>query len=284
MLTKIDAIVGLKGVPERHADVIIIDPPYNIGKDFGNNFDDLELDQYVDWCKQWIFESIRILKDTGTIYIYGFSEILAYISVEINLPKRWLIWYYTNKNMVSNKFWQRSHESILCVWKSKDRIFNLDNVREPYTDTFLKNIAGKRRKATPGRFSTSDVETVYKAHEKGALPRDVIKVPALAGGSGRVERFFYCKDCNDIFHKGHTDHNKISHPTQKPIELTKRLLMAAKPKEGGIAVIPFAGTGSELLAAKQLGMDAIGFEINEDYFIMANLLLNKGFPQTTLNT
>ena len=275
-----DVLTGFRSLKETTADIILADPPYNIGKDFGNNFDKLEITAYVAWSKQWITEAIRVLKDTGTLYIYGFSEILAMLSVEIELPKRWLVWHYTNKNAASNPFWQRSHESIIVAWKdTAQRIFNKDAVREEYTETFLKNAAGKKRAATKGRFGQQ--ETIYQAHEGGALPRDVIKVPALAGGAGRNERFLYCKTCNTLsLHRDqHANCVTVEHPTQKPIKLTQKLLMASKPPEGGQVVVPFAGTGSELLMAKQLGMEAVGFDINEDYCTMANLLIEQGFPQ-----
>src|SRR3989339_1719546 len=158
-----DAVEELKKLPDESCDVIIIDPPYNIGKDFGNNMDKREMNEYISWSKIWLNESIRILKSTGTMFIYGFSEILAYLSVEISINKRWLIWHYTNKNVASLNFWQRSHEAIICAWKDKP-FFNRDEVREPYTDGFLNGAAGKVRKGTLGRFSSSGLETVYKAH------------------------------------------------------------------------------------------------------------------------
>ena len=104
-----DAITELKKLPDESCDVVIIDPPYNIGKDFGNNIDKRELSEYISWCKEWINECIRAMKPNGTMFIYGFSEILAYLSVEISIHKRWLIWHYTNKNVASLNFWQRSH-------------------------------------------------------------------------------------------------------------------------------------------------------------------------------
>ena len=167
------------------AQIIIADPPYNIGKDFGNNSDKQPMDEYLAWCDKWIAECIRILKPNGTMFIYGFSEILALILSRVphSINRRWIIWHYTNKNVASLNFWQRSHESIIVLWKD-DKVFNRDAIRESYTDGFLKGAAGKERKATPGRFSKGDKTTTYKAHPGGALPRDVIKVPALAGGAG----------------------------------------------------------------------------------------------------
>ena len=275
-IQNIDCIAGLKKIQSNSIDCVLIDPPYNIKKDFGNNKDNLPLKEYVEWSKKWISESVRVLKDTGTIYIYGFSEILAHVSVNIPLEHRWLIWHYKNKTTPSLQFWQRSHESIIVAWK-EDRIFNRDDVREPYTETFLKNAAGKVRKNTKGRFGKKE-GTVYTAHKNGALPRDVIEVSALAGGAGLKERFFYCKDCKESYFnidlKEHEEHEIIQHPTQKPSKLTERLLMACMPK-GGTVLIPFVGSGAEILVAKKLGMNYIGFDINNDYVLMAESILKK---------
>lgn len=267
-----DALAGLKTLPANCADIIIADPPYNIGKDFGNNIDKRELNEYVDWCREWMNECTRLLKPHGTFYIYGFSEILAYLSVILPIHKRWLIWHYTNKNVASLNFWQRSHDAIICAWKQKP-IFNRDLVREPYTEGFLKGAAGKTRKGTLGRFSRNGKTTVYNAHAGGALPRDVLKIPALAGGAGMNERWFICRTCDQVYQpqqlKKHPGHQIVKHPTQKPLELTRRLIMSAMPAGGGLVVVPFLGTGSECYVARQLGLDYIGFEINPDYIRIA---------------
>jgi site-specific DNA-methyltransferase (adenine-specific) len=155
------------------------------------------------------------------------------------------VWHYTNKNVASLNFWQKSHESILVLWK-KDKVFHRDAVREPYTDGFLKGAAGKKRAATKGRFSKGDKSTTYEAHPEGALPRDVIKVPALAGGAGAKER--------------------VAHPTQKPLALCEKLLRSCQqPPNEGYVLIPFAGSGSECVAAKSLGLPFIGIELNPEY-------------------
>lgn len=273
-----DSVEELKTLPPESCDIIIIDPPYNIGKDFGNNRDKRELQEYIEWSKLWMDEAVRILKPTGTMFIYGFSEILAYLSVELALNKRWLIWHYTNKNVASLNFWQRSYESIICAWKDKP-IFNRDEIREPYTEGFLQGAAGKVRKGTVGRFSKHAKETVYAAHARGALPRDVIKIAALAGGAGMVERWFICKDCDDIFApqqlKHHRNHRTEKHPTQKPLALSRRLIQSAAPIHGGVVLVPFAGTGSECVAAKQLGQHYIGIEINPDYVRLAQKFIES---------
>ena len=123
-----DCIHGMKKIESETADIIICDPPYNIGKDFGNDSDKQTMEKYLSWCDDWIKECIRILKPKGTLYIYGFSEILSFIRVRINIEVRWIIWHYTNKVVPSLHFWQRTHESILCCSKDKKPIFNRDSV------------------------------------------------------------------------------------------------------------------------------------------------------------
>jgi site-specific DNA-methyltransferase (adenine-specific) len=240
-----DCIQGMKQMTDNTADIIICDPPYNIGKDFGNDSDKQEMTEYLNWCDEWISECVRILKPHGTLYIYGFSEILAFIRVRITINVRWIIWHYTNKVTPSLKFWQRTHESILCCYKERP-IFNRDDVREPYTEAYLKNAAGKERKATKGRFSDGTKTTTYTAHKNGALPRDVIKVSALSGGAGKKER--------------------VEHPTQKPLELCNKLISASLNKDGDtLLIVPFAGSGSECVAAKKLNINCIAYEINPTY-------------------
>jgi len=243
-----DSITILPTLEAESAQIIIADPPYNIGKDFGNDSDKQPMDEYLIWCEKWIKECLRVLKPNGTMLIYGFSEILALIlsKVPFGVHRRWIVWHYTNKNVASLHFWQRSHESIIVLWKS-EKVFHRDDVREAYTEGFLNGAAGRERTATEGRFQgKSGKKTTYTAHPSGALPRDVIKIAALAGGAGMNER--------------------VDHPTQKPLALCDKLLRSCKqPATDGFVLVPFAGSGSECVAAKNLGLPFVGIELNPDY-------------------
>ena len=86
-----ECILGMRYIESESVDIVICDPPYNIGKDFGNNSDKQSMEDYLIWCDNWISECIRILKPKGTLYIYGFSEILAFIRVRININVKWII-------------------------------------------------------------------------------------------------------------------------------------------------------------------------------------------------
>ena len=228
----------------------------------------LTVADYVNWAKEWLDLCFEVLADNGLIYVYGFPEILARIAVEYDIDKqRILAWHYTNKTTPSSHFWQRSYESILCLWKNKRPELEIDQIREPYTDNYLK-CANKERKNTKGRFGNKT--TTYNVNEGGALPRDVIKIPALAGGAGKNERHFICKTCGDTLYsnkelKNHQEHSILQHPTQKPMALTKKLISSRINGNNGRTLIPFAGSGSECVVAKEMGVEFLGIELNPEY-------------------
>ena len=133
-----DSIEWLKSLDEESVDLVFADPPYNINKAEWDKFENQE--QYIKWSMQWIREAHRILKKEGTMYLCGFSEILAdikYPSMRYFRSCKWLVWYYKNKANMGND-WGRSHESVLHLRKSKKRTFNIDDIRVPYGNHTLK--------------------------------------------------------------------------------------------------------------------------------------------------
>ena len=146
-ITHTDVIDFLKSCPNNFFDLIVVDPPYNIGKDFGNDSDRKKMKTYINWSIAYLKECLRVAKNSSLIYVYGFPEIISHLAVQFPIAnQRWLTWHYTNKTVPSSKFWQRSFESILCLWKGKKPILEIDEIREHYTENFLKNAAGKVRK------------------------------------------------------------------------------------------------------------------------------------------
>ena len=133
-----DSIAWLRSLPDESVDLVFADPPYNIKKAEWDTFESQQ--EYVNWSLEWIEQAARILKPTGTLYICGFSEILA----DLKLPAlrffqgcRWLVWHYKNKANLGAD-WGRSHESILHLRKSRQFTFNVDDVRIPYGNHTLK--------------------------------------------------------------------------------------------------------------------------------------------------
>jgi len=137
-LYNIDAIQFLKSLDNESVDLIFADPPYNIKKAEWDTFHSQK--QYVEWSILWIREAQRILKPHGSLYVCGFSEILADIKWAASYlftGCKWLVWFYRNKANLGND-WGRSHESILHFRKSKDFIFNINQVRIKYNAHTLK--------------------------------------------------------------------------------------------------------------------------------------------------
>ena len=133
-----DSLQWLKNIRDESIDLIFADPPYNIKKADWDRFDSQE--QYIKWSMLWIAETARILKPTGSLYICGFSEVLADLkhpAMKYFAGCKWLIWYYRNKANLGHD-WGRSHESILHLRKSKAFALNIDEIRIPYGKHTLK--------------------------------------------------------------------------------------------------------------------------------------------------
>ena len=120
-----DSIEYLKSLPSLSIDLIFADPPYNIKKADWDSFESQEA--YIKWSMLWIEQAARVLKDTGTLYICGFSEILA----DLKHPAskffkgcRWIVWHYKNKANLGNDL-GRSNDIILHFLKTKKFTFNI---------------------------------------------------------------------------------------------------------------------------------------------------------------
>lgn len=240
-LFNIDAIQFLKSLDNEAVDLVFADPPYNIKKAEWDSFQSQK--QYVDWSILWIQEVQRILKSHGSLYICGFSEILADIKWAASyLFKgcKWLVWHYRNKANLGND-WGRSHESILHFRKSKKFLFNIDEVRIPYNAHTLKY--PKRPQAKSSQYNNGNgKEYLWEPNPLGAKPKDVLEIPTLSNSSWE----------------------KTEHDTQKPIELVKRCILASS-LPGHLIIDPFGGSGTTYAVAEAFGRKWSGTEISKEY-------------------
>jgi site-specific DNA-methyltransferase (adenine-specific) len=130
-----DAISEMKKLPKNSVDLIVTDPPYNLGKDYGNSSDNLEFDEYIAWTKSWLAEADRILKDNGTIYVFMGVRYISYIYniLEHDMGYKfnsWITWYYT-QGIGKTKGFSPRHDDILMFTKTNKFNFYLDNIRIP---------------------------------------------------------------------------------------------------------------------------------------------------------
>lgn len=76
-----DAIEILKTIKDESINLIVTDPPYNLKKDYGTSNDNLEFEEYLYFSKKWLIEAKRVLKKTGTIYVFMGMRFISYIYI-----------------------------------------------------------------------------------------------------------------------------------------------------------------------------------------------------------
>ena len=130
-----DAIEKLAEIEAESVDLIVADPPYNLGKDYGNNHDIRGFEQYLLFSRKWLKQAHRILKPKGTIYVFmGFRFISYFYDIldrELGMFfNSWVVWHYT-QGIGKKKGFSPRHDDILVFNKSEDFVFNLDKIRVP---------------------------------------------------------------------------------------------------------------------------------------------------------
>ncbi|MBL4846730.1 MAG: site-specific DNA-methyltransferase [Planctomycetes bacterium] len=219
-----DGVEWLRRAEPGSIDLVVTDPPYNIGKAAWDNLGSLE--DYLAWSQVWLSAAYAALKPTGTLYLMGFPEIVAQILAREGgnwAGVRWLTWYYRNKANLRDD-WGRSHEAVLCLRKGKRFTFNTDPVRVPYNRHTTRY--PERTQAKTSQYGGERKER-WKPHPLGARPRDVLEAPVLSNGT----------------------REKTAHPTQKPVQLIRKLVLASSDP-GERVVDPFGGSGTTALVAE----------------------------------
>ena len=130
-----DAIDLIKDIPDNSVNLIIADPPYNLGKDYGNNHDLKGFEEYLDFTNRWVSEAKRVLSEDGTIYVFMGVRFISYLYDILDRKNglyfnSWIVWHYT-QGLGKTKGFSPRHDDILMFNKSKKFKFNLDDVRVP---------------------------------------------------------------------------------------------------------------------------------------------------------
>ena len=229
-----DAIEVLRQIPNESIDLIFVDPPYNIGKDFAGRKDKWETDEaYLKWCYEWIDLCISKLKPNGSIYLMTSTQFMPYFDLyvrdKLTILSR-IVWTYDSSGAQAKKFYGSMYEPILfCVKDKNNYTFNSK-------DIMVEAKSGSQRKLIDYR-------------KNPPQPYNSEKVP------GNVWNFVSVRYRMDEYE---------NHPTQKPISLLERIIKASS-NEGDVVLDPFSGTFTTCYVAKQLNRKFIGIEIQEEY-------------------
>lgn len=240
-----DCIQEMSKLPDGCSQLIIADPPYNLGKDFGEWKEVERRESWLPWCRQWLAQCERILAPNGNIFVYGIHHHLCWIQCalyELGLRyRRQIIWNYENGFAGYNAHTLAArYEPIL--WFSKGDGYTYHTIREPY-----KSVERLKHKITKNG-------KTWTPNAQGRLVGDIWKFPTLAGRRFRDE--------------------KVDHPTQKPLSLTLRIVEHFS-NPGDLVVVPFAGSGTECLASIMLNRIYWGVELNPKYVQLAQKRINE---------
>lgn len=231
----------IRALPERSVDLLILDPPYNMNKDFnGNKFARRQVEEYTAWLDEVLAQLKPLLKQTASIYICGdwYSSVSIYTAASKHFFVRNRICWEREKGRGAAGNWKNSCEDIWFCTVSDKYSFNVDAVKI------------RRRVIAPYR------------HPDGS-PKDWQE---NAGGQFRDSH--PSNIWSDISVPFWSMPENTSHPTQKSEKLLAKLILASS-NPGELVFDPFLGSGSSLVVAKKLNRRYLGAEINEEYCLFA---------------
>lgn len=229
-----DSIKVLSKIPDKSINLVFADPPYNIGKTFGTRKEDFTKDEYLEWCKNWIDESMRILKEDGVMCFMTATQFMPYLDCYVDsryhIFSR-IVWHYDSSGVQSKSGFGSMYEPILVVCKDKDKVkFNAKNVMVDAKTGSTRKLIDYRK--TP--------PTVYNSKK---VMGNVWNIPRVRYRMSEYE----------------------THPTQKPEKLLENILFAFT-KKNDIVIDPFAGTFTTCAVSQKHHRMSIGIEREEEYY------------------
>ena len=227
-----DCLEFLSTVESNSVDLVLTDPPYFIGFDGGKGWDsqwETEED-YLQWCKDWTEECVRVMKWNTCFYVWGTTKTDTFLRYKLEILnsfrelyyQNWIVWSYDWGGRTKKTF-PRKHEDLLMYSKGEEFLFNADDVRIPHV--------------------------MKKSVRKGVDLNKLGKIPT------------------DVWNKNnHTTAKEYCgwHPTQKPLALLERVIKA-NTYEGDVVMDIFSGSGSTAIAASNCGRRFIGCELDKEY-------------------
>ena len=249
-----DSFSVLPLLPEKCVDLLIVDPPYNLDKTFGESgFARMTDEEYAAYTEKWIALVTPLLKPDATIYVccdWQSSPIIG-MALQRHFTVRNRITWQREKGRGARANWKNAMEDIWFATCGRDYTFHVDAVMQ------------RRRVIAPYR-DESGAPKDWEESEQGAFRNtypsnfwDDISVPYWSMAEN------------------------TAHPTQKPEKLLSKLILASSDP-GAVVLDPFAGSGSTAVTAKKLGRHYIGVERSPQYCVWAELRLERAETDPTI--
>ena len=231
-----DSFEILPLLPQGFADLLIVDPPYNLTKDFhGSRFSRTSDGEYEAYTQRWLSLCLPLLKPDASVYVccdWPSSLVIGRVLAETLTVRNRITWQ-REKGRGAKANWKNAMEDIWFATVSEDYCFHADAVRQ------------RRRVIAPYR-------------ENGA-PKDWEET-----ADGRFRDTAPSNFWDDISIPYWSMPENTAHPTQKPEKLLAKLILASS-EEGDVILDPFLGSGTTSVTAKKLGRHYVGVEQNEQY-------------------
>ena len=227
-------------LPDGFVDLLVVDPPYNLDKDFhGQKFKKTSDDAYNEYTESWIIKAKPLLKETASIYVCcdwaSGPTIGSVLKKHFHIQNR--ITWQREKGRGALSNWKNGMEDIWFATNSKNYTFNVESVKI-------------RRK-------------VIAPYKVDGRPKDWEET-----ADGNFRNTYPSNFWDDISIPYWSMPENTAHPTQKPEKLLAKLILASS-NPGDIVLDPFLGSGSTSVTAKKLGRHYVGIEMNEQYCVWA---------------
>jgi len=251
-----DCLKLLSALPDQSVDLVFADPPFNLGKKYGEGISDqMEVDKYLGWSKQWLEQSIRVLKPGGSLFVFNLPKWCMEYGAYLNQNKMWFRHWIAcrmPKAFPRGKKMSPAHYGLIYYTKGEPAVFN-----KVYTPIQVcRHCGGEVRDYGGHRKSLN---------EKGINLMDVWDAPedvwedASEADSNKVLWTLAEEMWTDIPPVRHHRYKKRVPNELAPIMLERIIAMASNP--GQIVVDPFGGSGTTFYAAEKLHRYWIGSEI-----------------------
>lgn len=247
VIQKLDALVGLRTLPEESAALAFADPPAALDGESPVRSGSPQMAEYLDWSKQWLDEIYRTLTPDGTFWLAAGDEMAAELKVLATggtgfVCRNWVVWYYTY-GMPCRRRFTRSHTHLFYFVKDEKRhTFNGDTVRIP---SARQQIYGDRRANPKGRLP--DDTWIFRPHD----------APPIYDAQQDVWAFLRTR--------GPFDRRAGWRGGSLPEQVLGRIIeTTSRPDD--LVLDPFLGSGTTAAVAKKLGRRYCGFEISDECF------------------
>lgn len=248
-----DLLEASSFLPSNFVDLLIVDPPYNLNKNFnGNNFKKKGFDEYEDYTRGWLSKIVHTLTPNATIYVcsdWETSLSIYKILCEFFTVKNRITWE-REKGRGAKSNWKNCSEDIWFCTRSENYFFDAEAVKLK-----RKVIAPYKENGKPKDWNEEENGN-FRLTSPSNLWTD-ISIP-----------FWSMAENTD-------------HPTQKPEKLLAKLILASS-KPNDVVFDPFLGSGTTSVVAKKLGRRYLGVELNNEYACLAEKRLEMAERDNTI--